>query len=158
MKAWLSKNSFVYSRVNKNGKKPKIKVMKKLVLVLVVLVSTMVQGSNGVIPGKGTGDRVLIEDTFEERKSAYLKEQQMKFFKKNNIKTQIPSSKSVTYKNDEDRIISQLKEEGYSITDVERLSGASAYLLERETSYSFCAVSVTFYKGKLYGQIVKQCL
>ena len=132
--------------------------MKKLVLVLVVLVSTMVQGSNGVIPGKGTGDRVLIECTFEARKNAYLKEQQMAFFKKNNIKTQIPSSKSVTYKNDEDRIISQFKEQGYSITHVARLSGASSYLLERETSYSFCAVAVSFYKGKLSGEIIKQCL
>ena len=45
--------------------------MKKLV-ILFVLLSTVVQGSNGVIPGKGTGDRVLIEDTFKQKRLDYL--------------------------------------------------------------------------------------
>ena len=45
--------------------------MKKLV-ILFVLLSTIVQGSNGVIPGKGTGDRVLIENTFKQRRLDYL--------------------------------------------------------------------------------------
>ena len=131
--------------------------MKKLV-ILFVLLSTIVQGSNGVIPGKGTGDRVLINDTFEARKNAYLKEQQMKFFKKHNIKTETPSSKSITYRNDEDRIISQFKEQGYSITTTERISGISAYALERETSYSYCIIIVSFYNGKLSGEIIKECV
>ena len=73
----------------------------------------------------------------------------------------IPSAFKITathIESQESRIISSLKKQGYRITDVERAGGATAYMLEKQTSYSFCAVVVTFYNGELQGDIVKQCL
>ena len=118
--------------------------MKKLVLVLVVLVSTMVQGSNnskGVIPGKGTGDRIILKDTRPQR----VRQSVLDFLDSKSDDTNL--NEPVLTRSE---ILYNYQKDGYKMFVQSSGQGYSIYIMTK----GYSSVGLTFEGNKLIDKVV----
>ena len=113
--------------------------MKKLVLVLVVLISMNVQG--GVIPGKGTGDRIILKDTRPQR----VRQSVLAFLDSKSDDTNL--NEPVLTRSE---ILYNYQKDGYKLFVQSSGQGYSMYVMTK----GYSSVSLTFEGNKLIDKVV----